>query len=238
MQARTLELSAAHMEQDDHDMMDHDHGADVDMESVVSDIRADLHHQVVHAVSGSSSSYPSGPSSVPDTHGLVSASPVKKTRAPRKSRDATATAIPRRGKAAKAAGAATVTDNTQTAEQQLQQLQRQLHPATPGLSALHQLQQQQFSQSMLQQPSTSLAGGSTNNVLAAAAAAAVAAVTSSEGLPAPTSMTRPVPTTSEVVAAIRIVIESLNANIPAEVELFKPLSDMEQRLKNQIHSSD
>ncbi|KAF9147400.1 hypothetical protein BG015_010973 [Linnemannia schmuckeri] len=152
--------------------------------------------------------------------------------------------------------------NLQQQQQQQQPAQHQIHPATPGLNnfraraagdrvpptetssllgnplahpaqALHQLQQQQQQQlqTILQQPTVPLTGGSSNSDLVAAVSAAAAAESVA-------TTTRPTPTTSEVMSAIRIVIESLNVNIPAEVELFKPLFDMERRLQNQIHAND
>ncbi|KAG0071488.1 hypothetical protein BGZ90_012227, partial [Linnemannia elongata] len=151
--------------------------------------------------------------------------------------------------------------NLQQQQQQQQPAPHQIHPATPGLNnfraraagdrvsptetstllanplahpaqALHQLQQQQQQQlqTILQQPTVSIAGGSSNTDLVAAVSAAAAESVA--------TTTRPTPTTSEVMSAIRIVIESLDVNIPAEVGLFKPLFDMERRLQNLIHAND
>ncbi|KAI7832764.1 hypothetical protein BC939DRAFT_434308 [Gamsiella multidivaricata] len=49
---------------------------------------------------------------------------------------------------------------------------------------------------------------------------------------------RPTPTSSEALAAVRIVIDSLNVNIPAEVDLLRPLFDMERRLQDEIHAAE
>ncbi|KAF9145755.1 hypothetical protein BGX30_007068 [Mortierella sp. GBA39] len=270
-----------------HSMMDHDHdqqdhGGDIEIESALSDMHTDLHHQVIHAVA-STSSYSTTQSAVPDMPEVLAAPPVpeipvKKTRA-RKPRgggaSTTATTPRRRGKAAKtaetadAAAAAHMEDVVDAADQHFQSLnlqqqqqqqpaQHQIHPATPGLNnfraraagdrvsptespallshpaqVLHQLQQQQQQQlqTILQQPTVSIAGGSSSTDLVAAVSAAAAAESVA-------TTTRPTPTMSEVMSAVRIVIESLNVNIPAEVELFKPLFDMERRLQNQIHAND
>ncbi|KAF9126909.1 hypothetical protein BGW39_006238 [Mortierella sp. 14UC] len=285
LQPRYRQRAAAHSQQnnpsvplgsDSNIKIDHDdqqdHGIDMDMDTALSDINTDLHHQVIHAVA-SSSSYSATQSAVPDMPQVPAAqdTPVKKPRG-RKPRGGGATTSSRRGKAAKttdtadAAEASHMMDVEEASDELFQPLnlqqqqQHQMHPAAPGSSnlraragdrvpstetallanslahpqthsaqALHQLQQQQQLQTILQQPSVSLAGGSSNSdlVTAVAADAVVSATSTSRN-----------PTTAEVISAIRIVIENLDATIPGEAQLLKPLFNMERRLQDQIIAED
>ncbi|GJJ74522.1 hypothetical protein EMPS_06880 [Entomortierella parvispora] len=49
---------------------------------------------------------------------------------------------------------------------------------------------------------------------------------------------RPIPSTTESLAAVRTVIDSVNMNIPSEVDMFRALFEMERRLQEEVHAQD
>ncbi|KAF9285735.1 hypothetical protein BGZ68_003609 [Mortierella alpina] len=138
--------------------------------------------------------------------------------------------------------------------QSLQQQQQQLQ---------HLQQQAQFNQQTL---SSATASTSSLEVAAAAAAAVTAAGVTSTTTTTPTAASttakgtgssssssagtaggttsgapptaRQIPTKAEALAAVQTVINSLNVHIPAEVELLRPLFDMERRLQNELHAGE
>ncbi|KAF9908866.1 hypothetical protein EC991_009386 [Linnemannia zychae] len=283
LQPRYRQRAAAHSQQNNSSTInsdtnvkidrdnEQDHGTDVDMDSALSDMNTDLHHQVIHAVA-SSSSYSTTQSAVPDMPQVAAPhdTNVKKPRGRKPRGGGTATST-RRGKVAKvteiadAAEASHMMDVEEASDELFQPLdlqqqqQHQMHPAAPGSSnlraragdrvsstetpallasplahpqthptqTLHQLQQQQQQlQTILQQPPVSLAGGSSNSDLVTVATA--------DAVANATSASHSSPTTMEVISAIRIVIENLDATISGEAQLLKPLFNMERRLQDQI----
>ncbi|KAG0272795.1 hypothetical protein BGZ95_011414, partial [Linnemannia exigua] len=110
----------AKMERDHDDRQSH--GGDIEMESALSDMNTDLHHQVIHAVA-SSSSYSTTRSAVPDMPQLPSGS-----------REAAKTT-----ETAHATEVSHMTDMEDVSDEHFQSLdleqeqQHQMHPAAPGL---------------------------------------------------------------------------------------------------------
>ncbi|CAO3565945.1 unnamed protein product [Mortierella alpina] len=140
-------------------------------------------------------------------------------------------------------------------------------PATPTSSALlaQQLQHLQQQAQLHQQASSPTATSDGNAEVAAAVtatgvtskttttgAAAVAAATAKATGSISTTPTstaggassgasptaRQIPTKAEALAAVQTVINSLNVHIPAEVDLLRPLFDMERRLQNELHAGE
>jgi len=129
-------------------------------------------------------------------------------------------------------------------QQQEQQQQQQIHPAAPAMIPLRNngaslaaslshpqaLQQQSpTQQSTLLHAGTS-AGGNPGGVTVVAPGIMASISTLSS------SRSRPKPTPSESLAAIRIVIDSLDLSIQAEAEMMRLLFDMERKLLDKIHS--
>ena len=101
---------------------------------------------------------------------------------------------------------------------------------------------------LLQSGHTSSGGGSSSTTGVATAAVPVngtssttssSSTTGAGGANGMNQVTgRPIPTTAESLAAVRTVIDSVNMNIPSEVEMFRALFEMERRLQEEVHAQD
>ncbi|KAF8939629.1 hypothetical protein BGZ58_009130 [Dissophora ornata] len=112
--------------------------------------------------------------------------------------------------------------NKSTVQQVQQQEQHQIHQATTGLVSASATGDRAADMGVVAPPAM------TTFNIATAAPATPSTSTS--------TTTRPTPSTAEALAAVRVVIESLNVHIPAEADLLRPLFDMERRLYNQINA--
>ncbi|KAF9966049.1 hypothetical protein BGZ70_003442 [Mortierella alpina] len=253
------------MEHHDHDhRMD---GAEVGNEdTVMEEIEEDLQHQMVHAVGmdsqPSSSSTPSSTSDPIDTPVDGPTAPIVSSMAPplakskRGRKKSTGVGLPSREQLRQQAHPAA------PGMVSAARSRGSSPPLTPTSSALlaQQLQHLQQQAQLSQQASSPTATSNGSLEVAAAAAAAVTATgvtsktattakaigstsTTSTGTAGGTSSgtspaARPIPTKAEALAAVQTVINSLNVHIPAEVDLLRPLFDMERRLQNELHAGE
>ncbi|KAF9585790.1 hypothetical protein BGW38_000728 [Lunasporangiospora selenospora] len=87
-------------------------------------------------------------------------------------------------------------------------------------------------------PTTATAAATATATTSASTTTSAVANTAVAVASAALSMPRRTPTPEESLAAVRVVIDSLNLSIQSEVELYRPLFDMERRLREEIHNQE